>query len=149
MKKNELLRLVSPCGLVCYTCDAMKDGAINKAAKKLMYVLDSYDTFLKNTPGARSISGKYNDFLEVLGYLADVRCNGCRTDHCMNSNCVVPECAKNKNIHFCYECKEFPCAKTEFPDSLKETWIMKNNKIREIGIIKYFEEEKKKPHYAS
>lgn len=144
-----MLRLIAPCGLLCYTCDAMKDGVINEAAKKLLYVLGSYDSFLKSSPGSRPIAEKYNDFKEVLEYLADVKCNGCREDHCMDANCIVPECVKNQKIHFCYECKDFPCAKTGFPDGLKEKWIRKNNKIKEIGIAKFFEEERNIPHYSS
>lgn len=149
MKRNEMLRLIAPCGLLCYTCDAMKNGVINEAAKRLLYVLGSYDAFLESSPGARPISGKYNDFKEVLEYLAQAKCNGCRDDHCMDSNCIVPECVKKQNIHFCYECKDFPCDKTGFPDDLRDKWIKKNNKIKAIGVEKYFEEEKDLPHYAS
>ena len=149
MKLNKLYRLIAPCGLLCYTCDVMKDGVINESAKKLLHVLGSYDSFLESCPGSRPISEKYNDFKEVLEYLADVKCNGCRKDHCMDSSCIVPECTKNQNIYFCYECKDFPCAKTGFPDGLKEKWIRKNNKLKEIGIKKFFEEEKNIPHYAS
>lgn len=32
-------------------------------------------------------------------------CPGCRP----NEVCPLPECAKNKNINLCFECKEFPC----------------------------------------
>lgn len=146
---NNLLRLIAPCGRLCYTCDAMKDGVINQAAKKLLYVLCSYDSFLQSAPDSRPISGKYSAFKEVLEYLADVKCNGCREDHCMNKNCIVPECTKNQNIQFCYECKGFPCDKTGFPDDLREKWIRKNKKIKAIVIEKYFDEEKNLPHYAS
>jgi hypothetical protein len=146
---SKLLRLIAPCGLLCYTCDAMKDGAVSTAAKKLLYALDSYDLFLEGAPGARPISGKYKEFKEVLQYLADVTCRGCREDHCMEANCVVPECVKSRGIDFCYECADFPCDKTGFPDGLKDKWIRKNNKIKQIGIEKFFEEEKDLPHYAS
>ena len=105
MERNEMLRLIAPCGLLCYTCDAMKNGVINESAKKLLYVLGSYDSFLESCSSSRPISG--NDFREVLAYLADAKCNGCREDHCMDSNCIVPECTKNQNIHFCYECRDF------------------------------------------
>jgi len=149
MEKSELLRLIAPCGLVCYTCDGFKGGVINEAAKKLLYVLGSYDSFLKSCPGSRPISGKYDDFKEVLKYLADVKCNGCRQDHCMDSGCIVLGCTKGQGIDFCYECKEFPCTKSNFQDGLKEKWIRKNNRIKEIGIEKFFEEEKNIPHYAS
>lgn len=149
MERNEILRLIAPCGLLCYTCDAMKNGVINEAAKRLLSVLESYDAFLESTPGARPIAGKYNDFKEVLTYLANVQCNGCREDQCLNTNCKVAECTKNRKIDFCYECQEFPCAKTGFFGALKEKWIRKNNKIKAAGIEQFFEEEKNIPHYAS
>jgi len=149
MKKNDLLRVIAPCGLLCYTCDAMKDGVINQAAKKLLYALTSYDSFLESSPGARPISEKYSDFKEVLDYLANVKCNGCREDRCLKTNCIVPECTHNRNILFCYECEDFPCDKTGFPDDLKEKWIRKNKRIKEVGIERFFEEEKEIPHYSS
>jgi hypothetical protein len=144
-----LLRVIAPCGLLCYTCDAMKDGVINASAKKLLYVLGSYDSFLDGSPGSRTISDKYNDFKEVLEYLANGKCHGCREDHCMDSNCIIPKCTEDRGILFCFECKDFPCDKTGFPTGLREKWIRKNNKIKEIGIEQFFEEEKKVPHYAS
>jgi len=149
MKHNELLKLIAPCGLLCYTCDAMKDGAINNAAKRLLHVLGSYGSFLKSAPASRPISGKYDTFTEVLEYLADVKCNGCREDHCMDSNCVIPECTKDRGVDFCHECGDFPCDKTGFPDGLKEKWIRKNRRIKEIGVERFFKEEKDIPHYAS
>jgi hypothetical protein len=112
----------------------------NAAAKKLLYVLGSYDSFLEGSPGSRPILDKYNDFKEVLEYLANGKCNGC---------CIVPKCTEDRGILFCFECKDFPCDKTGFPTGLREKWIRKNNKIKEIGIEQFFEEEKNVPHYAS
>lgn len=149
MEKNDLLRLIAPCGLLCYTCDAMKDGVINQAAKRLLHALASYDSFLESSPGARPISKKYSSFKEVLEYLANVKCNGCREDRCLKTDCIVPECTHNRNILFCYECEDFPCDKTGFPDALKEKWIRKNKRIKEVGIEQFFEEEKEIPHYFS
>lgn len=149
MEKDELLRLIAPCGLMCHTCDAMEDGVVNKAAKKLLFVLGSYDSFLKSCPGSRPISGKYPDFKEVLEYLANVKCKGCREDHCLGSDCIVPECVKGKGIDFCYQCEDFPCDQTGFSDDLRAKWIRKNNKLKEIGMAVYFEEEKQIPHYGS
>jgi len=149
MERNEILKLVAPCGLLCYTCDAMKNGVINKTAKKLLYVLDSYDSFLANSPDSRPIAGKYGVFIEVLTYFAAAQCHGCREDRCLNTSCFVPECTKKQQIDFCYECKEFPCAKTGFPDDLQEKWIRKNKRIKAVGLEQFFAEEKNLPHYAS
>ena len=32
-------------------------------------------------------------------------CPGCRP----NEFCPLPECAKNKGVNLCFECKDFPC----------------------------------------
>lgn len=33
------------------------------------------------------------------------KCHGCGP----NEFCPLPECAKNKGLNLCFECKEFPC----------------------------------------
>ncbi len=149
MKKEELLKFIAPCGLVCYTCDHFQSGVINEAAKRLLYVLESYDRFLKEHPASRPISGRYDDFQAVLEYLANVECKGCRESKCMGSECFVAKCVKEKQVDFCYECREFPCDKTGFEDDLKQKWLSKNNRIKTVGMEQYFKEEKEIPHYSS
>ncbi|NLY91095.1 MAG: DUF3795 domain-containing protein [Firmicutes bacterium] len=65
-----------------------------------------------------------------MAYLANVQCNGCREDHCLSSDCIVPECTKSQDINFCYECKEFPCDKMGFSTDLKEKWIRKTISLK-------------------
>lgn len=53
--------------------------------------------------------------------IADTRCEGCRSNvlsaHCRT--CTFRSCAEGKNIRFCGECSEFPCAKlAEFQKQL-------------------------------
>lgn len=149
MKKDDIFKIVAPCGLLCYTCDKLEGGIINKTAKKLLFLLESYKSVVKAYSKSTPVLTKYDNFKEVLEYFANVNCKGCREGKCNNSDCIVPACIKEKNINFCFECAEFPCEKTGFDDKLKDKWIRKNLKIKEIGFEKYFEEEKAKPHYLT
>jgi len=33
------------------------------------------------------------------------KCPGCQP----SEHCPLPECAKNKDLDFCFDCKDFPC----------------------------------------
>ncbi|MCD4669366.1 MAG: DUF3795 domain-containing protein [Actinomycetia bacterium] len=149
IKKDDIFKIVAPCGLLCYTCDGLEGGIINETAKKLLFLLESYESVVKTYSKSTPVLTKYDNFKEVLEHFANVNCKGCREGKCNNSDCIVPTCIKEKNINFCFECAEFPCEKTGFDDKLKDKWIRKNLKIKKIGFEKYFEEEKAKAHYST
>ena len=144
MNREELLRNVAPCGLVCYTCGGCDYGVLKECSKKLVNHLDGITDFLgKDTPSAKNIEAGY----PMLEFFMDFNCPGCRDENhnCQIENCVYRECTKSKQIDFCAECDDFPCNK---PQLIPYEWEGANTRIREVGIERFFEEEKIKPHYA-
>jgi len=52
----------------------------------------------------------------------DLECHGCKSDHIYPNcaKCTIRPCAKAKNIKYCFECKEYPCAKYSHFESSEE-----------------------------
>jgi len=80
---------VAYCGLFCESC-GVYIATINNDQEELERIA----TMMKTTK-------------------EEIVCKGCRSDtlsrHCRN--CFFKQCARNKKIDFCEECKEFPCVK--------------------------------------
>ena len=55
---------------------------------------------------------------------------------------------KEKGLDFCFECQEFPCKEADFEPMLKAKWLHANERMKEIGVEAFFEENKDKSHYA-
>ena len=83
----------------------------------------------------------------MLSYFIRGDCSGCREGSCLFTDCGVSACSKQKNIDFCFQCPEFPCEKTNFDSDLKKRWLLMNNRMKEIGIEKYYQETKDLPRY--
>ncbi len=139
-----------PCGLLCEKCFAYDQGPIRFHAEQLIHNLGSFDPYAKRfeTLLEEPLFGKYSAFKEVLRLLSAGRCQGCRKQAChLFKDCNVRHCYKEKEIDYCFECGDFPCANTGFDDHLKQRWIKINRTIREIGLENYYEEIKNKPRY--
>jgi hypothetical protein len=139
---------LAPCGLVCYTCAAAKEGAIQAHAGALSRLLESFDRFAEQFSTYEPRLNKYPDFKEVLLLLAEGSCEGCRSGKCMYPDCYVSPCIAEKGIDFCYECEAFPCEEVNFDRALRIKWRRANRRMREIGAEAYFEEVKDRSHYT-
>jgi hypothetical protein len=148
MKREELLKRIAPCGLLCYTCTAGKDGAIHFHSKALLSLLESFDSFAEQFSAYESRLSKYPDFKEVLLLFAEATCEGCRNGECKYPGCPVCPCIIEKGYDFCFECDAFPCEKVDTEPMLKAKWLKANERMREVGAEAYFNEVKDKSHYA-
>lgn len=147
MKKEEMLKKIAPCGLLCYTCTAAKDGAIQIHSRTLLRLLESFDGFAVQFSEHEPRLKKYPDFKEVLQFFAEASCDGCRDGDCMYPGCPVWPCIKEKGYDFCFECETFPCEKVESESPLRLKWLNANERMKEVGVETYFEEAKDKSHY--
>jgi hypothetical protein len=150
MAYKDILDALGPCGLSCEKCFAHKDGEIRKYSLKLREKLGNFDLYAKRfeTLIGNPIFNKYPDFKIMLEYFASENCKGCRKENCkIFKNCGVRSCHQQKKIDFCFECEEFPCDKTNFDEDLKRRWIQLNERIRKVGIEKYYADTKEKPRY--
>jgi hypothetical protein len=56
-------------------------------------------------------------------------------------------CHKKKGVDFCFQCKEFPCNKTNFSEPSRKRWIQRMKKMKKVGVETYCEETKMLPRY--
>lgn len=156
-KESELLDSIAPCSMLCKTCTGCKQGSISYHAKELLKLLEGYEEFLEKNlkPAYRHKLGEYQLFHKKLQKYANPKCDGCRVGGhrgCSIENCFILECTQAHNVDFCAFCKDFPCDKVNekvFDQSILEKWLRGNQKIKEIGIEKYYEEKKEEPHYIN
>jgi hypothetical protein len=89
MKKTDDFTLTGPCGIYCGECEAHK-AKDDPALMEYMKSSKVLKTELLPCPGCRTVKGKC---LAVDG------------------TCETYACANEHAVDFCFECKEFPCAK--------------------------------------
>jgi hypothetical protein len=88
MSTNELPSLVAPCGIYCGTCELY----LCKDNQQLFEYLVSRGIPKEKLPctGCRDIKGN----CPVIG-----------------SKCATYVCVTEKNVDFCFNCRDFPCSK--------------------------------------
>jgi hypothetical protein len=80
-------------------------------------------------------------------------CNGCpsndidKPERCRK--CNIKNCAKSKELNYCYECTEFPCKtiknlEKSYKMRYKTSLIDNSEFVRESGIITFMNNEKEK-----
>lgn len=152
---EEILNAVAPCSMFCITCTGCQYGEISHHAKELLHYLEGHEEFLdKNLTSAyRHKLDEFKAFSKKLKKYANPKCGGCRNggaSGCSIKGCFILECTKKHNVNYCAECLEFPCCKVHEPIFKKTTikkWLDGNNEIKNIGILKYYENKKYVPHY--
>ena len=148
MNRKDLLNRLAPCGLDCSRCYAFADGEISILSKKLGQLLGDFEKYALRFSDDLPIFTHFPSFRLLLDYMARVDCLGCRRGNCRHPLCAVKNCHKKKNVDYCFQCTEFPCENTGFSKELKQRWIQRNYRMKEIGIEAYYEETKKLPRYC-
>ena len=152
MEKEEILKRVAPCSLMCHTCAAYEEGVICSSSRQLLKYMEGMNEFLqKHAPHALD---KHQNLEDELMKYARGKCPGCRDDRdcaCSISGCYIPECTKRHEVDFCGECVEFPCNGIQevFEPEVYHQWLRGNTEIRDCGIESYWENNKEKPHYIA
>lgn len=152
MEKDEILKNVAPCSLMCYTCSAYNNGVICEASNNLLKYLNGIKEFYKSH--MLDAVESYANFESVLNMFCAGPCSGCRsTEHnvCSIKGCFLLVCTKEHGVDFCGECNEFPCERTRtlFEDEVYEQWLNGNQQIKENGINYFWENNSAKPHYEA
>ena len=111
MNTNERINLVAPCGIDCGTCE--------------LY-LCQHDEGLLNALVSKGIPK------EILP------CRGCRDmdGKCpvIGRQCATYVCVKEKDVDFCFHCRDFPCAKLH-PSADRADVLPHNMKVFNLCII--------------
>lgn len=150
MYYQTILNSLGPCGINCGKCFAFSNGSIKNHSENLLKNLGNFDIYAKRFIELldEPIFEKYADFKEMLEYFAAVSCKGCRKQEChLFKSCNVRTCYKEKNVDFCYQCKDFPCDNTGFDEHLRKRWLVTNLRMKEVGAETYYNEIKDNPRY--
>lgn len=148
MKYQEIMKVLAPCGLNCSKCQAYAEGDIKEHAMELKRLLGSFDVYAERFSKFLPVFKNYPGFKELLNQFSEAGCKGCRKGDCKYPNCGVAVCYKEKGVDFCFQCREFPCDKTNFDPNLHQRWIKMNNRMKEAGVEAYYKETKDLPRYV-
>jgi len=92
---QELRALTAVCGIDCFNCE---------------FFHTNVDAFFARLPSEKRAA------FAARGMTIDkVRCQGCRKSGCtaIQGECETLACATEHNVEFCFECKDFPCARLQ------------------------------------
>ncbi|WP_428571604.1 C-GCAxxG-C-C family (seleno)protein [Pseudodesulfovibrio sp.] len=139
---------LAPCGLVCGKCAAFADGPIRRAAETLRRELgENFAEYAARFEPMNPVFAHYPAFAELLGFLAQGSCTGCREQGCLFQACTIADCARSHGADYCFECLEYPCAAHGLPGPLAEIWRRNNDRMRECGAAAWYRKVKDKPRY--
>ena len=139
---------IAPCGLDCGKCLAFADSEIQVHARALKELLGpNFSAYAERFAAMNPVFTGYPAFRDILDFLGQGTCQGCRGSGCLLASCVVHACVREKGVDFCFQCPQFPCETTGFPERLKAIWRRNNERMAEIGIEAYAAFLKDKPRY--
>ena len=147
MEYPEVLKHLAPCGLDCSRCADCANGEIKELSARLLELLTGYQRVAQMKAAAHPEFGDYEQFEKILAYFSKGMCGGCRSDNvrCFVT-CAARTCHRERGVDFCFQCPDYPCDK-EFFAPLKKNWRIRNDRMKEIGVVEYFNEYRKMPRY--
>jgi hypothetical protein len=148
MTYEDILQDLAPCGLSCRKCFAYSEGDIARHSRALKDGLGNFDVYAERFSAFLPEFKDYQAFRDLLAYLANADCRGCRNGACKWPDCGVAACDSGKGVDFCFQCDEFPCDKTNFDPHLRKRWINMQNRMKAIGVEAFYGETRNKPRYV-
>ncbi|OGD15680.1 hypothetical protein A2V47_07520 [Candidatus Atribacteria bacterium RBG_19FT_COMBO_35_14] len=149
MEYAQIVQKLAACGLDCSRCADYQNGEIKELSTKLLDLLEGYDRLVKIKSKLDPAFKGYNKLKKVLDVFANASCGGCRSENVKCPiDCHAKTCHKDKKVDFCFQCNEFPCDK-QFEGKLRERWIEKNNRMKKVGVVDYYIEQRKLPRYGN
>lgn len=140
--------ILAPCGLDCGKCLANPDSPIATLARELREELGGFAGYAERFAAMNPVFANYPGFAALLDHLADGgTCPSCRSGKCLYSWCEVSRCTREREVDYCSECAEFPCAKANLPAHLDALWKKSTETIREMGPEAFYATIKDRPRY--
>jgi hypothetical protein len=147
--RSEIVRKIAACGLDCGRCAMSADGEIADGARRLARLLEGFEKLAAQAAGRDPAFEGYPGFKAVLERLAGASCPGCRAGGMPVPFCSARTCAPGRGIDFCFECEDYPCKRNEYPPRLAASWRRCNDRMREIGVEAFYDEQLGTPRYQS
>lgn len=147
MEYPDVLKRLAPCGLDCSRCADYESGEIKRLSLSLLQALGNYNRVAKMKLDKKPVFNHYHQFEEILSSFSQASCSGCRGDNVLCPiDCTAKTCHKEKGVDFCFQCADYPCEK-QFSGRLRERWKGINDRMKEVGVIQYYNEQKRLPRY--
>lgn len=149
MSYQEAVTCLAPCGLDCSRCADYEKGEIKQLSQRLSELLNNYERVAKMKAPHKPAFENYAQFEEIVAHFSRASCGGCRSENVQCPiSCAAKTCHKEKGIDFCFQCDEYPCEK-QFAsmNGLRNRWILNNDRMKETGVVGFYEEQKKLPRY--
>jgi hypothetical protein len=140
MPNQKTLHHVTYCGLYCKLC--AQQSRIPKQAFELKQSLheEGFDDFYQYVPEMKEVFPLFWQFLQKL---ATFDCN-CRFGKGGPPDCKIRNCAKEKGIDVCPQCKEYPCALIKSLAEHYPTLIQDGKHLQKVGIEKWVKEQEER-----
>jgi Protein of unknown function (DUF3795) len=143
----EILDRLAPCGLDCHRCVMCSDGVVKRSAAALVAALEGFENMAPRvTARAPALEG-YRQFADVLAVFAGASCTGCRGGGSTLPFCAARTCFREQGVDYCFQCREYPCKRNQYPESFEERWRANNDRMREVGVEQYYRESLQQPRY--
>lgn len=147
MDYSHILESLSPCGLDCSRCTAFENGEIKSTSIKLLDLLGGFGRIAKIRADFHPVFKGYPEFEAMLTLFSKGNCGGCRSaNNDCPIDCPIKECYRTKKVDFCFQCSMYPC-EAGMNSFIGERWKRFNDRMKEIGIVGFYEEQRKLPRY--
>lgn len=50
-------------------------------------------------------------------------------------------------VEYCFQCREYPCERNRYDEVHLLRWKQINDRMKEVGVERYYEEQKSIPRY--
>lgn len=149
MEYREVLKQLAPCGLDCGRCADYENSEIKHLSIRLLYLLGKYERVASMKEGTTPVFLSYAQFEEILSTFSKGICGGCRSENVQCPiTCAAKTCYKEQGVDFCFQCKQYPCEQQfSFSVGMRKHWIERNNRMKEIGAVAFYDEQRKIPRY--
>jgi len=139
MSNQNLLTYVTYCGLYCDLC--AHRNRIPQKAKQLQKSLheEGMDNWYQYVP---EMKNTFPTFWKLLQKLIDLDCT-CRTGG-GPPDCKIRQCAKQKSIEICTQCKEYPCKLIQNLAEHYPTIIQDGKRLQKIGLENWVKEQEER-----
>jgi len=151
LQYDEILKHLAPCGLDCGRCAGYAAGEIRALSTRLKELLANYGRVAAYMAESRPEFAGYGAFEALLDTFSKGPCGGCRSGEniCPLDSCAARTCHRETGVDFCFQCAQYPCAGQFAGMPLRERWMALNDRMKEVGVEAFYEEQLKTPRYPA
>jgi hypothetical protein len=144
---DRAVECLAPCGIDCERCVMYAKGRVRNLADGLTKALTGFENMAPRVADRFPALSAYGEFRAVLDLLAGASCAGCREGGSVLPFCAARRCFKEQGVDFCFQCAEYPCDRNDYPQNLNQRWRACNDRMREVGVERYYLESLDRPRY--